>query len=102
MQGKQRLLIVDDVFDSGQSMERIVEELQLLCGSQQPEIRIAVPWFKPAQNTTKRLPDYWLHETGAWLVFPHELCGLSGDEVLEKPGMGELAAQLLDLRARND
>lgn len=98
VQGKQRLLLVDDVFDSGQSMARIIEELQLLCGSRQPEIRIAVPWFKPAQNTTKRLPDYYLHETGAWLVFPHELCGLQPEEILQKPGLAEVAPELLAAR----
>lgn len=96
--GKQRLLLVDDVFDSGQSMARLIQDLQLMCGSQQPEIRIAVPWYKPAHNTTRRLPDYYLHETGAWLVFPHELCGLQPAELLLKPGLGELADQLLQLR----
>ena len=28
-------------------------------------------------------PDYYLHETDKWLVFPHELKGLSMDEILE-------------------
>jgi uncharacterized protein len=98
VQGKQRILLVDDVFDSGQSMARIVEELQLMCGSQQPEIRIAVPWFKPTQNTTNRLPDYYLHETSSWLVFPHELCGLAPGELLQKPGLEELTPQLIALR----
>lgn len=101
VQGKHRILLVDDVFDSGQSMARIIEELQLMCGSQQPEIRIAVPWFKPAQNTTNRLPDYYLHETNAWLVFPHELCGLEPAELLQKPGLEDLAPQLLQMRAAN-
>lgn len=96
--GKQRLLLVDDVYDSGQSMARIIEELQLMCGSRQPEIRIAVPWFKPAHNTTSRLPDYYLHETGAWLVFPHELCGLDAADLAHKPALGELAEQLLHCR----
>ena len=100
VQGKQRLLLVDDVFDSGQSMARLIEELNLMCGSQQPEIRIAVPWYKPTQNTTNRLPDYYLHETNAWLVFPHELCGLQDSEVLQKPALGELGRHLLELRDR--
>lgn len=98
VQDKQRLLLVDDVFDSGQSMARLIDELQLMCGSQKPEIRIAVPWYKPAQNTTNRLPDYYLHETSAWLVFPHELCGLQPGELLQKPGLSELGPQLLQLR----
>ena len=98
VQGKRHLLLVDDVFDSGQSMARLIEELQLMCGSQPPEIRIAVPWYKPTQNTTNRLPDYYLHETSAWLVFPHELCGLQDAELRHKPGLGDLASQLLQLR----
>jgi hypoxanthine phosphoribosyltransferase len=98
VQGKRHLLLVDDVFDSGQSLARLIDELQLMCGSQQPEIRIAVPWYKPTQNTTNRLPDYYLHETSAWLVFPHELCGLQAAELLQKPGLQELGPQLLQLR----
>ena len=45
------------------------------------EIRIACPWYKPARNTTTLRPDYYLHETEDWLVFPHELVGLKAAEI---------------------
>ncbi len=33
-------------------------------------------------------PDYYIHETDKWLVFPHELKGLSEADILaNKPGM---------------
>lgn len=93
-----RMLLVDDVQDSGQSMAQVLDELQLACGLQMPEVKIAVPWFKPVHNTTQRIPDFYLHETSDWLVFPHELCGLDSEDLLQKPGLAELAEQLLDAR----
>ena len=30
------------------------------------------------------VPHYWLHETEAWLVFPHELEGLTLEELGQK------------------
>ena len=84
----QRILIVDDVFDSGLSMAQILSDIDFLTGDKPVECRVAVPWFKPKHNLTEYRPDYFLHTTGAWLVFPHELCGLSQTELLEnKPGI---------------
>ena len=38
------------------------------------------------------VPDYYLHETDQWLVFPHELSGLSAEEIARaKP---EIAAAI--------
>ena len=93
-----RILLVDDVHDSGQSIARVADELVLACGVHMPELRVAVPWFKPAHNTTSRIPDYYLHETADWLVFPHELCGLADAEVGHKPDLDGLARRLLDYR----
>jgi hypothetical protein len=47
------------------------------------DVRVAVPWYKPAENRTGRVPDYFLHETDGWLVFPYEMTGLSRDEIVE-------------------
>lgn len=88
------LLLVDDVFDTGLSLKAVIESIY----RQLPEsitltIRIAAPWFKPANNQTSMIPDYYLHETDQWLVFPHELVGLSREEIIEnKPGLGKLLA----------
>lgn len=77
-----RVLIVDDVFDSGASLEALLGKLRFQLDERCPrEIRIACPWFKPARNQSTLRPDYFLHETDAWLVFPHELAGLTGDEI---------------------
>ena len=83
------LLIVDDVFDSGSSIKAVIETLQKRMRRNLPDdIRIATPWFKPKKNVTGIIPDYFIHETDQWLVFPHELDGLSRDEIFaNKPGM---------------
>ncbi|MEM7457239.1 MAG: phosphoribosyltransferase family protein [Planctomycetota bacterium] len=78
------LLIVDDVFDSGRSIEAVVEQLTTRTRKNTPhDIRVATPWYKPANNATNRVPDYYLYETGEWLVFPHEVQGLSDGELAE-------------------
>ena len=48
------------------------------------DIRIAAPWFKPTRNETELIPDYYLHETAEWLVFPHELDALTPEEMRER------------------
>jgi len=76
------LLIIDDVFDSGRSVQAVIEEIHAKAGTKTPlTIKIASPWFKPKRNVTKLKPDFYLHETDDWLVFPHELCGLTIEEI---------------------
>lgn len=93
-----RILLVDDVFDSGRTAQHVINALKTRPGPPQRSIRIATPWFKPASNTTNLQPDYYLHETSDWLVFPHELYGLEPEQVLRKPGVQALAQTLVDLR----
>lgn len=77
-----RVLIVDDVFDTGNTIKAVVEELRQRARGNTPEdIRVAVPWFKPSRNETDLTPDYFLRETDAWLVFPHELDALTPEEL---------------------
>ena len=76
------LLIVDDVFDSGSSIKAVMEALQKKMRRNLPEdIRIATPWYKPNNNVTGIIPDYHIHETDKWLIFPHELDGLTREEI---------------------
>ena len=63
VESEDSLLIVDDVHDTGVSIEKIVSDLKVACKKNTPEIRIATPYFKPSKNTTNRKPDYYLHET---------------------------------------
>ena len=81
-QAKDSLLIVDDVYDTGLSVQKIILELQERCQNNTPSIKIATPYFKPKNNQTHSKPDYYLHETEQWLVFPHELDGLELNEAL--------------------
>lgn len=89
------LLIVDDVFDTGLSIEALVNDLEKKMRLNMPrKIKIACPWYKPQNNLTKLAPDYYLYESDEWLVFPHELEGLSVDEIANsKPEV----ADILDL-----
>ena len=86
-----RVLIVDDVFDTGNTIKAVIEDLGKRARGNTPEdIRVAVPWIKPSRNETDIKPDYFLRETEEWLVFPHELDALEPDELRrERP---EIAA----------
>lgn len=84
------ILIVDDVFDSGQSVKALIDQLTLQMRNNMPqEVRIACPWFKPQNNKVDLVPDYFLHESAQWLVFPHEISGLTPDEIAN--GKSDLA-----------
>ena len=73
---------MDDVFDTGRSIEAIIDELQRRTRANMPhEIRVAVPYYKPSRNQTQRVPDFYIHETEAWLKYPHSLEGLEADEI---------------------
>ena len=94
---EDKLLIVDDVLDSGRSIEAIVDELKARCRRNFPEdLRVATCWYKPSKSETGRVPDFFTHETDQWLVFPHELQGLSEDEVKRgKPEVADIVTGLL-------
>lgn len=79
-----KLLIVDDVFDSGRSVEALIAKIQQLSRLNTPsDIRIATPWYKPQNNKTDLVPDYYIHQSDEWLVFPHEICGLTEQEITD-------------------
>ncbi len=88
------LLIVDDVYDSGLSVAAILETLKGKARKNTPhDIRIATVYYKPTNNKTNRVPEYFIHETDKWLVFPHELNGLTREEIFaNKPVVRKLIA----------
>lgn len=92
------LLIVDDVFDSGRSIRAVLDELAEKTRRNMPEdLKIACPWYKPGNNRTGIVPDYFIHETARWLVFPHELAGLTIEEIREgKQDLKEICDLLVD------
>ncbi|MCH6582731.1 MAG: hypoxanthine phosphoribosyltransferase [Proteobacteria bacterium] len=76
------LLIVDDVFDTGLTVDAVINHLREKARSTLPsDIRVAVPWYKPTRGRTDRVPDYYLHTTDKWLKFPYSLEGLTEEEV---------------------
>lgn len=90
------LLIIDDVFDTGRSIQAVIEHMEKACRRNMPsEIRIGTAYFKPKQNRTNRVPDYYVHATEQWLVFPHELNGLTPNEIRDnKPCLANVVNQL--------
>ena len=98
LESEDSLLIVDDVHDTGLSIQQIINDLKTACKKNTPEIKVATPYFKPIKNKTARKPDFYLHETDEWLVFPHELDGLTIDEIKEnKPQLKMLIDNIASL-----
>lgn len=93
---EDRVLIVDDVFDTGHTIAAVIDEIRKKARGNTPvDIRVAVPWFKPSRNETTIEPDYWVHETAAWLVFPHELDALTAEEMrVHRPDVYSVVADL--------
>jgi hypoxanthine phosphoribosyltransferase len=81
---EDRLLLIDDVFDSGRSLKVVLEELRRRCRRNLPEqIRIATVYYKPSRNSTDLVPDFYVRANDQWLVFPHEVQGLTREEILK-------------------
>ncbi len=77
-----KLLIIDDTFDSGRSIAAIIDQLKERCRLNTPsDIRVATIYYKPTLNKTERSPDFYIYETDKWLVFPHEIRGCSQAEL---------------------
>jgi hypoxanthine phosphoribosyltransferase len=86
---EDQLLIIDDVFDSGRSLEAVIAELRRRCRRNLAEqIRIATVYYKPERNRSSLKPDYYVRATNSWLVFPHEIQGLTRQEILDHKPFG--------------
>ncbi len=64
--GEKKVLIVDDVADSGKTLQITIELLQLYGPK---EVKTASIYVKP---TTVIVPDFYVIETDAWIIFPWE------------------------------
>jgi len=98
------MLIVDDAYSTGSSVNAVIEQLRKKSRRNLPhDIRIATVWYRPTERTI-RPPDYFIHETSDWLVLPYELSGLSIDELREsKPEIAPVIDRLQALvEARRD
>lgn len=91
LNSNDRLLIVDDVFDTGRSIEALIKKLKDRCRKNMPDqVKVATVYFKPSRNKTKLKPDYYVGVTEDWLVFPHELKGLTAEEIRSNKQVAEL------------
>ena len=83
MNAEDSLLIVDDVFDTGLSVKAILKKLREKSRKNLPhDVRVATAYFKPGRNRTDFEPDFYAQKTDDWLVFPHEMEGLSRSEIV--------------------
>jgi uncharacterized protein len=99
LSAEDELLLIDDVFDSGRSLEAVIAELSRRCRRNLPErIKIAAVYYKPTRNRSNLTPDFYVRATDAWLVFPHELQGLTDAEILASKPLG---AEFLRLKQRS-
>lgn len=82
-----KILLVDDVFDTGITIEAVFNALKEKTGDNFPDdIRVATVYFKPERNKTERIPEYYVHKSNVWLVFPHEIEGLTSEEIYSALG----------------
>ncbi len=95
------LLIVDDIFDTGVTIETLIKVIKRRSRRNTPhQIRVAAAYFKPEKNLSNRVPDYYVNAINEWVIFPHELLGLEPDEIRKsKP---YLAGILADLESKTD
>jgi hypoxanthine phosphoribosyltransferase len=94
------LLIVDDVYSSGRSVQAVVDKLARKARRNTPhDIRTAAVWMRPSPEG-KGPPDYFVRETEDWLVLPYELSGLTLSELAaHKPAMAGVLEELKEIRA---
>lgn len=76
-----KVLVVDDVFDTGKTAAAVKRRMDAVG----VDMRMACVYWKPDKNVTDMKPDYFVKDVGgSWIVFPHEIEGLSDDEVVRK------------------
>jgi hypoxanthine phosphoribosyltransferase len=63
----KRILLVDDIADSGKSLKLVKEHLVEQGAS---DVKVCALYFKPWSVVT---PDFFARKTDAWICFPHEI-----------------------------
>jgi len=92
-----RVLVIDDIFDTGNTARAVRERLE----PSRADVRLATVYWKPNANATTLSPDFHVRQTDEWIVFPHELDGLTPEEVrIKDPAIYELLSPDLKARAR--
>ena len=85
-----KVLVIDDVFDTGKTAKAVKARIDATGA----EMRMACVYWKPQKNITSLTPDYYVKDVGLdWLVFPHEIEGLTQEEIRTKdPVLADLLA----------
>ena len=96
---EDNLLIIDDVFDSGNSVQTIQDTIRNLSRRNTPSMKIATVYYKPSKRKVDTTPDFYVHETEKWLVFPHELEGLSEQEIRKNKPFALRGQRFHDLKS---
>ena len=65
---KGKVLLVDDLVDSGETLDKVKKKIQKL--KPVKEVKTACLFRKPWSRIS---PDYFIKEVGYWPVFPYEL-----------------------------
>ena len=61
------------------------------------QVRVATLWQRPSTSETSLKPDFCMHQTEDWLVFPYEISGFSTEDIAEhKP----VLVPLLDIDSK--
>ncbi len=92
LNAEDSLLIVDDVFSTGLNIQAVIEHLRKRLKRNFPgQLKVATLYRRPSYQRTDFAPNYCLHNTADWLVFPYEMSGLSLEEIQQhKPYLSEL------------
>ena len=72
-----KVLVIDDVFDTGRTAAAVRRKLS----AQRCEARVACVYWKPSKNVTGEEPDFHVRKLDEWIVFPHEIEGLTPEEI---------------------
>ena len=81
-----KVLVIDDVFDTGRTAAAVRRKL----ADRKCETKVACVYWKPRKNVTNEEPDFHVRTLDDWIVFPHEIEGLTPEEIAQKDP--ELAA----------
>ncbi len=94
------LLLIDDVYESGRTIETIVRVLRERARRNAPrDIRVATVHRKERANVYTELPVIALHDLPetTWIDYPHELADLVGPDDPDEKRLAEKSAVLPNL-----
>jgi uncharacterized protein len=83
LNAEDNLLIVDDIFDSGRTIEAVLNALKAKLRNNMPQnVKIAVVYHKVPNNKTHLKPDFVAKELGTeWVILPHEIDEMTTEEL---------------------